>query len=154
MLFKLDISSYSFLCTVVRQIFPMSSCRKSYLYNLTLSRRVYYIFFWSPVRDYFQWKFGKKFLAIKNSLWMKRCPDNQINSSFADISRIKWLVFLLRTRETPACIHVIQCLSQPRVACWHGYRQNSQKTECVFRRPPIGGQKFNCGFKRPPKRRG
>ena len=134
---------------------------------------------------------------------MIRCPDNQINTSFIDISRIKWLVFLLwssffrttstvasseapadyqptpgRTdriperhqrqwiirlslqicawnfnrarswikglgknsfthsipfthsllsggteacslglRETPACIHVIQRLSQPRVAC-------------------------------------
>ena len=141
---------------------------------------------------------------------MIRCPDNQINASFIDISRIKWLVFLLwssffRTtstvvsskapadyqpapgrsnrqhsreasktmdyksvftnlclelqqnrswikglgknpqkselihwrqcllsggteacslglRETPACIHVIQRLSQPRVACWHGMR--------------------------------
>ena len=28
-------------------------------------------------------------------------------------------------------------MSQPRVACWHGYRQNSQKMECVLRRPPI-----------------
>ena len=27
---------------------------------------------------------------------MKRSPDNQINASFIDISRIKWLVFLLR----------------------------------------------------------
>ena len=26
---------------------------------------------------------------------MIRCPDNQINASFIDISRIKWLVFLL-----------------------------------------------------------
>ena len=33
----------------------------------------------------------------------------------------------LGLRETPACIHVIQRLSQPRVACWHGFRQNSQK---------------------------
>ena len=24
---------------------------------------------------------------------MKRCPDNQINAPFIDISRIKWLVF-------------------------------------------------------------
>ena len=39
--------------------------------------------------------------------------------------------------ETPACIHVIQRLSQPRVACWHGFRQNSQKTECC----PTGGRK-------------
>ena len=42
---------------------------------------------------------------------------------------------------TPACIHVIQRLSQPRVACWHGFRQNSQKTECVFTRCPTGGRK-------------
>ena len=27
---------------------------------------------------------------------MKRSPDNQVNASFIDISRIKWLVFLLR----------------------------------------------------------
>ena len=148
---------------------------------------------------------------------MIRCPDNQINASFIDISRIKWLFLLLwssffrtssefeapadyqpapgRTdgiperhqrqwiinpslqicawtsteqvvdkgirqksihslipfhslipwrqcvlsggteacslglRETPACIHVIQRLSQPRVACWHGFRHDSQKTE-------------------------
>ena len=44
-------------------------------------------------------------------------------------------------RETPACIHVIQRLSQPRVACWHGFRQTSQKTECVFTRCPTGGRK-------------
>ena len=28
---------------------------------------------------------------------MKRCPDNQINASFIDILRIKWLVFLLQS---------------------------------------------------------
>ena len=38
---------------------------------------------------------------------MIRCPDNQINVSFIDISRIKWLVFLLwssffRTTSTVA----------------------------------------------------
>ena len=37
-------------------------------------------------------------------------------------------------------------MSRPRVACWHGSRQNSQKTECVLRRLPIGGWKKNCGF--------
>ena len=47
----------------------------------------------------------------------------------------------LRLRETLACIHVIPQMSQSRVACWHGYRQNSQKTECVLRRPLIGGWK-------------
>ena len=137
---------------------------------------------------------------------MIRCPDNQINTSFIDILRIKWLVFLLwlsffRTtstvasseapadyqpapgrmdgvperhqrqlqqnrswikglgknpqkselihwrqcllsggteacslglRETPSCIHVIQHLSQPRVACWHGFRQNSKNGMHVY----------------------
>ena len=163
---------------------------------------------------------------------MIRCPDNQINASFIDISRIKWLVFLLwssffRTTSTVAsseapadyqpapgrtdgvperhqrqwiinpslqicalnfnrtgrknpqkselihwrqcllsggteacslglrvCIHVIQRLSQPRVACWHGFRQNSQKTKYVFTRCPTGGRKKNCVYIRPPKRRG
>ena len=44
-------------------------------------------FFRTPVRDYFQWKFRKK--------WYDVDPANQINASFIDISRIKWLVFLL-----------------------------------------------------------
>ena len=44
---------------------------------------------------------------LKISLSMIRCPDNQINASFIDISRIKWLVFLLwssffRTTSTVA----------------------------------------------------
>ena len=47
--------------------------------------------------------------------------------------------YSLGLRETLACIHVI--LQMSRVACWHGYRQNSQKTECVLRCPPIGGWK-------------
>ena len=38
----------------------------------------------------------KKFLAINIFfLSMKRSPDNQINASFIDISRIKWLVFFI-----------------------------------------------------------
>ena len=28
---------------------------------------------------------------------MKRCPDNQINASFIDISKIKWQFVLLRS---------------------------------------------------------
>ena len=47
----------------------------------------------------------------------------------------------LGLRETPACMHVIQRLSQPRVACWHGFRHDSQKTECVFTRCPTCGRK-------------
>ena len=30
---------------------------------------------------------------------MKRCPDNQINASFIDISRIKWLVFFIAVAQ-------------------------------------------------------
>ena len=52
-------------------------------------------------------KIQKKCLAIKNFSVNDRCPDNQINASFIDISRIKWLVFLLwssffRTTSTVA----------------------------------------------------
>ena len=94
----------------------------------------------------------------QNRSWIKGLGKNPQKSEL-----IHWRQCLLSggtkacslgLRETPACIHVIQRLSQPRVACWHGFRQNSQKTECVFTRCPIGGQKKNCMFKRPPKRRG
>ena len=47
----------------------------------------------------------------------------------------------LGLRETLACIHVILHNVTPRVACWHGSWPNSQKTECVVRRPPIRGWK-------------
>ena len=60
----------------------------------------------------------------------------------------------LGLQETLACIHVIPQMSQPRVACWHGYRQKLSKTECMLRHPPIGGWKQNCGFKRPLKQTG
>ena len=170
---------------------------------------------------------------------MKRSPDNQINVSFIDISRIKWLVFFycghlssaqldhwqalkqrpiidphpvehiayrrdikdngyksiftnswlarqrnrswikglgknpqkselihwrqclssratepcpLGLRETLACIHVILRMSRPRVACWHGSRQNSPKNGMGVK--TIGGWTKNCGFKRPPMRTG
>ena len=53
-------------------------------------------FFRTPKRDYFQWKcLEKNFYPLKISLSMIRCPDNQINASFIDISRIKWLVFFI-----------------------------------------------------------
>ena len=47
---------------------------------------------------------------------MIRCPDNQINASFIDISRIKWLVFLLwssffRTTSTVASSDALGRLS-------------------------------------------
>ena len=47
-----------------------------------------------------------------------------------------------------------QRLSQPRVACWHGFRPNSQKTQCVFTHCPTCSRKKNCVYTRPPKRRG
>ena len=44
-------------------------------------------------------------------------------------------------RETIACIHVSRNYGAPRVACWQVFRQNSQKSECVLRRSPLGGTK-------------
>ena len=94
----------------------------------------------------------------QNRSWIKGLGKNPQKSEL-----IHWRQCLLSggteacslgLRETPACIHVIQRLSQPRVVCWHGFRQNSQKMECVFTRCPTGGRKKNCMFKRPPKRRG
>ena len=81
----------------------------------------------------------------QNRSWIKGLGKNPQKSEL-----IHWRQCLLSgsteacslgLRETPACIHVIQRLSQPRVACWHGFRQNSQKTECVFTRCPTGGRK-------------
>ena len=81
----------------------------------------------------------------QNRSWIKGLGKNPQKSEL-----IHWRQCLLSggteacslgLRETPACIHIIQRLSQPRVACWHGFRQNSQKTECVFTRCPTGGRK-------------
>ena len=72
----------------------------------------------------------------QNRSWIKGLGKNPQKSEL-----IHWRQCLLSggteacslgLRETLACIHVIQRLSQPRVACWHGFRQNSQKTECVY----------------------
>ena len=35
------------------------------------------------------------------------------------------------------------------VACWQGSRQNTRKSECAFRRSPIGRSKKYCVFIRP-----
>ena len=62
--------------------------------------------------------------------------------------------------ETPACIHVIQRLSQLATTSGvltrtHGFRQNSQKTERVYTHCPTQAveNKIVCTI-RPPKRRG
>ena len=76
----------------------MMLCRIVTISNpLTCSRRAYYIF--SGHRA--------GLFSVKISLPMKRCSDNQLNASFIDISRIKWLIFLLwssffRTTSTVA----------------------------------------------------
>ena len=73
----------------------------------------------------------------QNRSWIKGLGKNPQKSEL-----IHWRQCLLSggteacslgLRETLACtcIHVIQRLSQPRVACWHGFRHDSQKTECV-----------------------
>ena len=46
-----------------------------------------------PITGLFSVKNQKKFLAIKN--FSVNDMDNQINASFIDISRIKWLVFFI-----------------------------------------------------------
>ena len=84
----------------------------------------------------------------QNRSWIKGLGKNPQKSEL-----IHWRQCLLSggteacslgLRETPACIHIIQRLSQPRVACWHGFRQNyKKKTECVFTRCPTGGRKKN-----------
>ena len=57
-------------------------------------------------------------------------------------------------RETIACIQVKRHDGTPRVVCWQGSRQNTQKSECAFRRSPIGRSKKNCVFIRPSMRTG
>ena len=49
------------------------------------------------------------------------------------------------TRHPAQCHDHMRCIDTAP-------RQNSQKTECVLRRLPIGGWKTNCGFKRHPMR--
>ena len=94
----------------------------------------------------------------RNRSWLKGLGKNPQKSEL-----IRWQQCLLsratepcplRLQETLACVHVILHMSRPRMACWHGPRQNSQKTECVLRRPPIGGWKQNCEFKRHPMQTG
>ena len=70
---------------------------------------------------------------------------------------IHWRQCLLSgaTEPCPLGLRETSCtMSRPRVVCWHGSRQNSPKTECVLRRPPIGGWKKNCRFKRHPMQTG
>ena len=89
-------------------------------------------FFRSPVWDDFQWKFRKNFWPLNISLSMKRCPDNQINVSFIDISRIKWLIKWLlqssffRTTSTVASSEAL--IISPLSARTRSNRQHSGET--------------------------
>ena len=76
---------------------------------LTCSRRPYYIFSGPPCENIFS-KNSEKISSHYKFLSMKRCADNQINASFIDISRIKWLVFLLRSSffRTTTCTLPLQ----------------------------------------------
>ena len=58
---------------------------------------------------------------------MKRSPDNQINTSFIDISRIKWLVFLLASSKAtayyrPAPGRTDGILERDQRPCDNGYK--------------------------------
>ena len=71
---------------------------------------------------------------------MKRCPDNQINASFIDILRIKWLVFLLRSsffRTTTCTVVPLQVPKHwpiigphpvERTAFWRDIKDNGYKS--------------------------
>ena len=50
---------------------------------------------------------------------MKRSPDNQINASFIDILRIKWLVFFYYGR-----------LSSTQLDCWQAPKQRPIINQC------------------------
>ena len=69
----------------------------------------------------------------QNLSWIKGLGKNPFTHSIpfthsltaVPFVRGHWSVFPRNTgvyTRHPACIHVIQRLSQPRVACWHGFR--------------------------------
>ena len=60
---------------------------------------------------------------------MIRCPDNQINASFIDISRIKWLVFFYCGRLSSAQLVQLQALKHRPIIGPHPVEQTE------FRRP-------------------
>ena len=56
---------------------------------------------------------------------MKRSPDKQINASFIDISRIKWLVFLLRS----SFFRTTKPLASSEATAY--YRPAPVQTDCI-----------------------
>ena len=67
---------------------------------------------------------------------MKRCPDNQINASFIDILRIKWLFFLLRSSffaqlvplQAPKHWSIIGPHPVEQTALWRDIKDNGYKS--------------------------
>ena len=69
---------------------------------------------------------------------MIRCPDNQINASFIDISRIKWLVFFLlwssffRTTSTVASSEApADYQPAPGRTDWHMHRDRVTRIRII-----------------------
>ena len=56
---------------------------------------------------------------------MKRCPDNQINASFIDISRIKWLFFFYCGRLSFAQLVPLQALKHQPIIGLHPVEQTA-----------------------------
>ena len=70
---------------------------------------------------------------------MKRSPDNQINASFIDISRIKWLVSLLRS----SFFHTTRPLaSSEATAYYHPVPGRTDGISERDQRPRDNGYKF------------
>ena len=60
---------------------------------------------------------------------MKRSPDNQINASFIDISRIKWLVFFYCGRLSSAQIDHCQAPKQRPIIDLHPVEQTAYRRD-------------------------
>ena len=56
---------------------------------------------------------------------MKRCPDNQINASFIDILRIKWLVFFYCGRLSSAQLVLLQASKHRPIISPHPVEQTA-----------------------------
>ena len=56
---------------------------------------------------------------------MIRCPDNQINASFIDISRIKWLVFFYCGRLSSAQLVPLQAPKHRPIISPHPVEQTA-----------------------------
>ena len=63
---------------------------------------------------------------------MIRCPDNQINASFIDISRIKWLVFVYCGRLSSAQLVPLQAPKHRPIRRHSGEASKTMDYKTVF----------------------